>query len=154
MAHLSAEAKHHILLEYSPHDTSYSFAALARRHAIKGGHETVRQWHLRWDGTAHSLEERKKTGRPRILSRAEVSRHVRAPILAANRSHRTIHYTTLLPSVQAKTGKNISIQTLRRIGKEELGARQKRSKKRTADESEYTEAIKRECGCLPVEHSS
>lgn len=151
MPHLSAETKHHILLAYSPHDTAHGFAALARRHGIKGGHETVRQWHLRWDGTVNSLKERKKTGRPGILSRAEVSRHVRAPILAANRSHRAIHYTSLLPSVQAKTGKHISIQTLRRIGKQELGAKQKRSKKRTADESESTEAHEREQTCLPME---
>jgi transposase len=144
MSHLSAEAKHHILLEYSPHYTTYSFAALARRHAIKGGHETVRQWHRRWDGTVQSLKEKQKTGRPRILSRAEVSRHVRVPILAANRFHRAIHYTTLLPSVKAKTGKEISIQTLRRIGKEELGAKQKRSKKRTADESESIQQREKE----------
>src|SRR5680860_1328418 len=52
MKHLSVEAKHHILLEYSAADATRSFAALAARHHIKGGREAVRQWHLRWNGTA------------------------------------------------------------------------------------------------------
>ncbi len=136
MPHLSAEAKHHILLEYAPHDNTRSFAALAARHAVKGGERLLRMWHQRWDGTAAPLQEQPRSGRPRVLSRAQVSRHVRAPILAANRAHRAIHYTELLPRVQAATGKELSIQTLRRYGKQELGAKQKRSKKRTADESE------------------
>ena len=61
---------------------------------------------------------------------------VRAPILAANRAHRAIHYTVLLPRVQAATGKQISIRTLRDYSKQELGGKQKRSKKRTAEECE------------------
>jgi hypothetical protein len=72
----------------------------------------------------------------RALSRAEVSRHVRAPILAANHKHSAVSYAQLLPEVQRKTGKALSVRTLRRYGKEELGARAKHTKKRTADESE------------------
>lgn len=153
MPHLSAEAKHHILLEYAPHDATCSFAALARRHAIKGGHETVRQWWLRWDGSAASLEAQPRTGRPRVLSRAEVARHVATPIRAANRAHRAIHYTKLLPRVQAATGKEPSLRTLQRYGEQELAAQKKRSKKRTADESESAEAHQREQACLSVEHA-
>jgi hypothetical protein len=67
---------------------------------------------------------------------------VRAPILAANRAHRAVHYTQLLPRIQAATGKQLSIQTLRRYGKEELGGRNKQSKKRTADESECDSMLK------------
>jgi hypothetical protein len=149
MSHLGAEAKHHILLEYAPHDATRSFAALARRHAVKGGRKVVRDWHLQWNGTAASLERKSGTGRARALSRAEVSRHVRAPILAANRSHRAISYTDLLPSVRKKTHTHVSIQTLRRYGKEELGAKQKHTKKRTANESEYTHTCEwgRVCVC-------
>ncbi len=154
MSHLSADVKHSILLEYSPRSATHGFAALARRHAVKGGADVVRHWHDRWDGTPASLQRRAGSGKTRILSRAEVSRHVRAPLLAANRAHRAVHYTTLLPSVKAKTGKELSIQTLRRIGKEQLGAKLKRSKKRTAGESESTEAHEREQACLPVEHAS
>ena len=108
MPHLSAEAKHPILLEYTPRSPTHSLAALARRHAIQGGDRALRNWLHRWDGTAASLAEGKSSGRPRVLSRAQVSRHVRAPILAANRAHRAISYTDLLPEVQRKTGKQLS----------------------------------------------
>jgi hypothetical protein len=140
MPHLSADAKHHILLEYAPHDTTRSFSALARRHAVKGGADVVRHWHDRWDGTPASLQRKTGTGKAPLLSRAQVSRHIRTPILAANRAHRAIHYTELLPRVQAATGTQVSMRTLRRYGKEELGARQKHTKKRTAAESECTAA--------------
>ena len=77
-----------------------------------------------------------------------MSRHIRAPILAANRAHRAIHYTELLPQVQQATGKQLSIQTLRRYGKEELGVKQKRGVKRTANESECNSACKSKQACL------
>jgi hypothetical protein len=138
MPQLSAEAKHHILLEYTPHDATRSFAALAHRHAVKGGERTIRRWHQRWNGTVHSLERKEGSGKARTLTAAEVDRYVRSPIRAANRAHRAIHYTELLPEVQSKTGKQISIQSLRRYGKEELAVKQKHTKKRTAEESECT----------------
>ena len=105
MPHLTPSAKHHILLEYSPRSATRSFAALARRHAVKGGARTVQRWHQRWDRTARSLEHKSGTGRPRVLSSAQVSRHVRAPILAANRAHRAVHYTDLLESVKERQAK-------------------------------------------------
>jgi hypothetical protein len=138
MPHLSAEAKHHILLEYAARDTTRSFAALARRHAVKGGSETMRQWYLRWDGTPASLRRKPGTGRARALSTAQVKQHVRAPILRSNLAYRTVKYTKLLPQVQASTGVDVSLRTLQRYGKEELGARSTRGKKRTADECECT----------------
>ena len=138
MSHLSAEAKQHILLEYTPDDTSRSLTALARRHGVKGGGDTVRRWFRRWDGSPASLQRKAGSGRPRALSAAEVQQHVRAPILAANRDHRAISYAELLPRVRAATGKNLSGRTLRQYGKEELGAKAKHTKKRTAAECEYT----------------
>jgi len=133
MPHLSAEAKHHMLLEYAPRSANHSLVALARRHAVSGGARVLRGWLQRWDSSAASLERKAGSGKARVLSRAQVSRHVRAPILAANRAHRAIHYTELLPRVQAATSKQLSTRTLRRYGKAELGARDKQSNKRTAD---------------------
>jgi hypothetical protein len=79
---------------------------------------------------------------------------VRAPILAANRAHRAIHYTELLPAVRQKTGTEVSLRSLQRYGKEEHGAKQKRGKKRTAEESECTAARERVQACLLAEHRS
>jgi hypothetical protein len=154
MSHLSAEAKHHILLEYAPRSATQSFAALAARHTISGGARTVQRWHERWDGTPVSLQRKEGTGKAPLLNRAEVSRHVRAPILAANRAHRTISYPQLLPEVRRKTGKQIALRTLRDYGKQQLGASQRRTKKRTADESEHTSRDGRRCARLPVESAS
>jgi hypothetical protein len=140
MSHLSAETKHHILLEYRAHSSEHNFAALAARHAIAGGERTVRRWHEGWNGSPASLEELPRAGRPRMLTPAQVSRHVRAPILAANRAHRAIHYTDVLPKIHAATGQQLSLRTLQRYGHDELGARDKHSKKRTAQEGECVHA--------------
>jgi transposase len=154
MPRLSADAKHAILLEYIPHSTTHSFAALALRHSIAGGKQVVQKWHAQWNRSAASLKEKPRSGRPRILSRADVSRHVRAPILAANRAHRAVSYADLLPEVKRKTGKEISLRTLQRTGKEELGVKSKRTKKRTADESKCNAAGERRSARVCAEHTS
>lgn len=136
MLHLSADAKHAILLEYIPGSRTHGFAALARRHGVKGGRWVIARWHERWDGSAASLEEQPHSGRPRTLSSREVNQHIRVPILDANRAHAAVHYSDLLPSVRLATGRNMSLRTVQRYGKEELGARDKRTRKRTADERE------------------
>jgi hypothetical protein len=139
MPHFSADTKHHILLEYRADDAGHSFGALARRHGVKGGHETVRQWWLRWDGTPASLQRKVGTGKSPLLNTAEIKRHIATPIRHANRSHRPISYTSLLPQVQAATGKQMSLRTLQDYGKKELGGKQVTTRKRTADESKCTE---------------
>jgi len=139
MKQFTPEQKHEVLLEYSPSSPTHSFSALARRHAVKGGARTVQRWHARWNRTPASLQHKAVSGRPRILSRAQVSRHVRVPILAANRAHRAVSYSSLLPTVRQKTGKQPSLRTLQNYGKEELGGKKKHTKKRTADESEDIE---------------
>lgn len=99
----------------------------------------MRHWHDRWDSTPASFKRKQETGKAPLLSIAEVSRHVRAPILAANRAHRSISYPDLLPEVQRKTGKPIALPTLQQYGKEQLQVRSKHTKKRTAEESEHTQ---------------
>jgi hypothetical protein len=132
--HLTAEAKHHILLEYQRGVRGRGFRALSSRHGVKGGVHTIQRWMQQWDGTAASLKERERTGRPRVLSSAQVTRHIAAPIRNANRAGRVVRYSRLLPQVRASTGKSLSVQTLRRYGRKELGARQTRGKERTEDE--------------------
>jgi len=128
--------KHTILTYYRASDRAASFRALARRFAVKGGASTIQQWHVQWDGTTQSLETKHRSGRPRVLSSREVQQHVRAPILRANRAHKAVHYPELLQSVRTKTGKQIALRTLQDYGKKELGVKQRRGKKRTADERE------------------
>jgi hypothetical protein len=47
-----------------------------------------------------------------------------------------VHYPALLQSVRTNTGKQIALRTLQDYGRKELGVKQRRGKKRTADESE------------------
>lgn len=145
MKQLSAHTKHHILLEYRPRSPTHSFSALAAAHGVAGGADVVRHWHTQWDGTPQSLERKRGQGRPRVLSRAQVTRHVKPRILAANRNHRPIHYSHFLSAVQTATGKKVSLPTLQRYGHEQAGARQTRGKKRTAEESECTHTRISDC---------
>jgi transposase len=136
MKQFTPEQKHSILLEYVPLSTTHSFAALAARHAVAGGAEVVRRWHKQWDGSTRSLQHGKGAGRPRALSSRQVQQYVRGPLLRANRAHTSVHYPSVAAAVRQRTGASVSDRTVRRYGEEELGAKQGRGKKRTADESE------------------
>lgn len=141
MAQLSADTKHHILLGYSPHRRSHSFAALAERHHIAGGRKTLQRWHDRWDGTAASLEREAGSGRARALSRVEVTRHIHAPLLAANRAHRAVHYPDLMEALTDKTGKEVSLRTVQRYGQQELRAHDVSTVKRTEAERQLPHTV-------------
>ncbi len=134
MKQFSPEVKHSILLEYRPHSPTHGLAALAARHGVAGGKSVLHGWLQRWDGTPASLQHKPVRGRPRKLNTAQVTRHVRTRIVAANRRGEAIHYPDLLPVVQQATGSDLSPRTLRRYGHDQLGASQKRGRKRTAEE--------------------
>ena len=134
MKQFTPQQKHEILLEYTPYSRTHSFSALARRHNVVGGKSTVKKWFDRWNYTIASLKHKKVAGRPRILTPAEVKHNIQTPIMKANQAHKPIHYTNIKTEVERKTGKEISIQTIRRYGKEECGGKQINGRKRTADE--------------------
>ena len=130
MRQFSAEAKHAILLEYSRYSRTNGFAALARRHSVPGGENIVAAWYSRWDRTSQSLKRASGSGRSRYLTTAEVNRNVRPRIAAANKNNRAINYSQMLPAIQQVTGKQVSLRTLRRYGKE-IGASFKRARGKT-----------------------
>lgn len=136
MKQFTSEQKHEILLEYQPRSSTHSFVALARRHSVAGGRKVVQSWYQRWNGTIASLQHKRVAGRPRILTVAQVKRHIAPRIRSKNRSHTPIVYPQLLPAVAAATGKSISLRTIERYGKENLNAKALHGKKRTADECE------------------
>lgn len=148
--HISVDAKHLILTQYSPHQRGSGFGSLASRFGVAGGAGVIHRWYQRWNGTAASLKESSKSGRPRILNGREVTRYVELPIRRKNRSHVAVHYPELRESVQLRTGKNPSLRTIRRYGKEERGIRQKRTKKQTENECELIiqQRIRLSCGVV------
>lgn len=117
---------------------------------MAGGAEVVRRWHQQWNGSAASLQEKKSTGRPRILTRAEVQGVVATPIRQKNRSHQPVHYNQLQPEVEEKTGKQVSVRTIQRYGKEELKGKLKHGKKRTCDECKCTHDTNKHCDYMLV----
>lgn len=148
MKQLTAQQKHDILVHCDARRPGQSEADVARLHGVSAGRTTVWAWRQRWDHTPQSLERHEGSGGTPILTPLEVSRHVRAPILAANRAHRAISYTKLLPEVRRKTRKVISLRTLQRTGKEQLGVKFKHRIKRTQEERQYAHTQGEEPTCV------
>lgn len=134
MKQLTAQQKHDILIHCESRRADQTECDVAALHGATVDRATIWRWRSRWDRTPHSLERRAGSGATPTLTPAEVSRHVRAPILAANRAHRAVSYTKLLPEVSRKTGKAITLRTLQRTGRQQLQAVAKHTRKRTADE--------------------
>jgi hypothetical protein len=134
---LSAETKHHILLEHEFYSRDRSFRALADRHGVEGGKRTLQGWFARWDGSPESLEHRPGAGRPRLMPEAIVNEHVKQVIQDANRSHTAIHYPEIAQRVEEITGIEVSARTMRRYGHDDLGARQQATQKRTSEECKH-----------------
>lgn len=145
MPHLSPQQKQSILTHYRSRRTGETASSIAALHDVKGGRATILGWWHRWDGTVQSLERKKGSGRPRALSRAQVTRHVRMPIRNSNRAARQVRYPKLLPQVRAATASRLSLRTLQRYGKEEAGGHSTRGRRRTAAECKYAHTI-----ALPV----
>jgi hypothetical protein len=146
------EQKHGILTHYAARREGETLKQILALHAVAATPRAVWQWRQQWDGTIASLQRKPVPGRPRILTPAEVRRHVAAPIRNANRAAREVRYTKLLPQVQDATGKSMSVQTLRRYGRKELQAKQHAGKKRTAEESECTDTCETCKACVVVEY--
>lgn len=141
MPQLTPKQKHDILTIYSQNKHIHSFESLAHQYNIKGGKILLSRWYHQWNGTPQSLERKRGSGRPTILTSAEVRDTIQLPIRNKNRASVPVHYPDLLPSITEKTGKKISLTTIKRIGHDQLGARQKRTNKRTAIESKYIHTI-------------
>jgi len=134
MKQLTPELKHSILTHYTSPHHHQTLQQILSLHAVSVSRRTVELWQQKWNGTIESLQRQAVSGRPRVLSRAQVSRHVATPIRNANRAGRTIHYSTMMEQVSVSSGKSMSLRTLQRYGKEECKAKSTRGQKRTADE--------------------
>ena len=134
MSRYPTHFKHSILTHYQPNCRGNGFEALAKQFGIKGGGRTIKYWYDRWDGSAGSLEPKPSTGRPSILSSSEISQYIGTPIKRKNRKPEAVHYTELIDTVQEKTGKEVSLRTIQRYGREREGIKEKRTKKRTRQE--------------------
>ena len=140
MVKFSPSLKHHILTQYQPSSTTHNFSALARLYAIPGGHSTIYRWHERWNGTPQSLEKKHVSGRPRKLSKRQVDRYIRIPIRNKRRRKLAVHCTDLMPSIHSNINKEISLRTIQRYAKRDVGTKLIHTKKKT----------RHECQCVHV----
>ena len=129
------EQKHSVLTHCAARRDGETVEHILALHDVCASTRAVRKWRQQWNGTIASLQRQPTSGRPRVLSKAQVTRHITAPIRNANRAARAVRYTKLLPQVQAATQTDVSLRTLRRYGKEEARGHKTRGKKRTAEES-------------------
>ena len=115
MPHFSPQAKDAILRDYIPNDINHGFTALARRHPPLTAN-TSRRWWDRWDGTAGSLEKRKRDGRPPVIKPKDRVPVIERVIGQANRRHEAIHYPEVADELIAETGIRASLRSVRRWG--------------------------------------
>jgi hypothetical protein len=154
MPHLTSLQKHNILRSYTASTPKITFESLAQQHNIKGGGRVIQRWYSRWNGKPQSLQRQKGSGRPSILSTQDINNYIKTPIRNKNRSFTPIHYPELKSTIIEKTGKPISIQTVRRIGKTQLGVKQKRTKKRTIEECKQLTLSYSPSSSLVLTHST
>ena len=136
--HLYPELKQVIITQYSTRQPTPSFRSLSREFNLSIPSSTLSDWKQQWDGTIQSLKHKKGGGRHRILKKTEVTRYIRQPIQRKNRSHTPIHYPDLLPRVVQNSGRDLSIQTLRRYGNKDAEIKNKSTTICTEDECKCT----------------
>jgi transposase len=125
------ELKHFILTKYRSNTRGCGFEALAHQYGIAGGGKTIQRWYGQWDGTAASLKRKPGAGRPRLLSEDEVHQYITTPIKNNNRKAKPVQYRDVLHPLRQKTGKAVSLRTVRRYGKENAGINLRTATKKT-----------------------
>ena len=121
--HYTPEKMQTILEEYQP---GVRGKALAKRHNIKGGHNLVKYWSSKWDGTSKSLETLSGGDRRRIFREHEKKKYVDQYITRRSKKN-AVNYVEVKEHIENKTSKSTSGRTARRIGKE-LGQTSKKVK--------------------------
>ena len=69
--HYTLQEMQTILEEYQPGVRGKGIKALTKRHNVKGGHNLVKYWLSKWDGTPKSLENLSGGDRRSILTARE-----------------------------------------------------------------------------------
>jgi transposase len=132
---VSLDKKQQILEEYQPGVRGKGFLALAKRHSIESGPKTIRNWYQKWDGTKESLEKESGGDRRSILSDKEKKTHILG-FIAKRAKKDPADYREVQENVESKTGKQMAIKSIRRIGKE-LGVTSKKTKRKTPIEGKF-----------------
>lgn len=134
----SAKQRQRILEQCARRDTNDSICAVSRRYGLASNGQTLLRWMRQWNGTTESLREREHPGRPRILTRTQVHNSIRQPVIAANRAHRCINYSMIHRQLQQEHHLDVSVRTVRRYGRRDVGIRNRRVQRKTPHERNHT----------------
>ena len=104
-----------ILEEHEPGVRGKGLKALAKGHKIKGGHNLIKYWLSKWDGTVKSLENVSGGDRRSILTDQEKKKYVDRYITKRSKKD-AVQYPEVKAHVENQTGKDISLPTVQRIG--------------------------------------
>src|SRR5689334_5595584 len=110
--------KQHVLQHYQPGVRGSGARAVAQKFDLPN-HKVVLNWAAVWDGTSDSLERKEGSGRKRKLTPEESKAHIEQFVVKRNRRGIATTYKEVKEEVEAKTGKDISARTVRRLGREE-----------------------------------
>jgi transposase len=134
----SADTKHNILLQYRPHVRGCGFAALAKKHNVKGGARLVQLWYRGWNRSPESLKKQTTSHKPRILEAVEVKQHIRDYVEEQNQQAEPVGYKEVKEHVDQEIEKEVSMRTIQRYGKRDAMLSYKRTTRKLHIESEYT----------------
>lgn len=81
-----------------------------------------------------SLDRRAGAGRKVKLNSKQINQYITNPIRRANQMHVAIHYPELMKSIHEKVRADVSVQTIRRYGKEKAGIKGVSTIKKTKEE--------------------
>lgn len=121
----TAEFKHNVLKDYKTGVRGHGWKALAKTWNVEGGVHRIKEWYKRWNGSVQSLQDRRRPNRDLVLTEAEERTHILHFVRDCNRKGKHVDYKDVHANVTAKTGKEVSYRTVKRIGKERLNLRYK-----------------------------
>jgi transposase-like protein len=132
-----AEFKRSVLSEYLPGVKGAGFAALAKRFHVKGGAMLVRSWWIAQKRN-ESLTKRTRPHRAGKLSPAEIGAYIREFVTAKNQSKVAVDYGDVQAHVKKKTGKDISLRTIQRLGRQKANLTWKQTSRSLISEGQFT----------------
>jgi len=124
MSKYPATFKERVVREYEPGVRGKGFAALAKKFRVGNSGPApvlIQKWWRKWDQGGRTLEALESVGgRRSILTENEKQKHILKFVTHKNLIGEAVDYKEVHENVIAKTKKDISLQRVKHIGKNEL----------------------------------
>ncbi|CAF1085556.1 unnamed protein product [Didymodactylos carnosus] len=114
---------------------------IAKRFKIKGGHKLIMSWYARWNGTVESLEPKWTDGRPRTITKDQVTDYILNFVDEMSMQYKSVNYRMIQEHVENSLNKQVPLKTIQRYDRQECGINSKRTKELTTCDSKYPNFI-------------